>query len=293
MVQLERNIDYLKWEALEMTKNQKFPHQAAQKLKEILADETIKPEDFMRELNNVFLSTQTLRWKSFVFFSSLKDRFVDHLVNLPWGGIFFCLFFIGFCSFLNKKYNLSKRLKLKKGKKIFDAIVGNLVERLGALLAYFVPTVVICFNYAVVLLPNYPFINLFLIDSIRQGITIYSTHPRLYSYLYFFIIVFITIRFKKPKPRFIRFHIVRGLMLIAFQGVPDMFFRFLHFTGILSSDQYLTTSLCLFVLNLFWLLPGIFHAITHTYPRSHLIRDAVEIHLGRDKDEGFKWWDRK
>ena len=85
---------------------------------------------------------------------------------------------------------------------------------------------------------------------------------------------------------------VRGIMLLAFQGVPDLIFQLLQSSDSITPNQRITTSLCLFVINLFWILPCLFQAITHTYPRSSFIRDAIEIHVGRDNDEDFKWWDR-
>jgi hypothetical protein len=85
---------------------------------------------------------------------------------------------------------------------------------------------------------------------------------------------------------------IRGIMLLAFQGVPDLVFQLLKSSDSITQNQAITTVLCLFVINLFWILPCIYQAITHTYPRSSFIRDAIEIHLGRDNDEDFKWWDR-
>ena len=154
------------------------------------------------------------------------------------------------------------------------------------------PLVVIYSSYVITLLPSYPYLNLIVPNFMRTAINIYMQYPMYINFGYFFGIVFICLQFKLPRPRFIRFNMVRGIMLLAFQGVPDLIFQLLQSSESITSNQQITTALCLFVINLFWILPCLYQAITHTYPRSGFIRDAVEIHLGRDTDEGFKWWDR-
>ena len=49
-------------------------------------------------------------------------------------------------------------------------------------------------------------------------------------YFYIVILVCIAYRYTFPLPRFVRFHMIRGVMLIAFQGIPDQIFQMLQFS---------------------------------------------------------------
>jgi len=282
----DQDINFLKWEAALKTQEQKFPHSAAQKLKEILLDDKIRPEEFNSEFNKILASTETLSWKTFVSLNNIKDRFFDQISSISWTQIFFILFIFIFLFFLNKKFNLTKPTKK------ISSIGSNILERFVALFGYFVPLVIIFSQYIVPLLPIYPYLNLLVPKFIRIAMDIYSQKATFINYSYFFVIIIVCIQLKRPRSRFIRFHMVRGIMLIAFQGIPDLIFQLLQTSDSISHNQAMTTVLCIFVINLFWLLPCLYQALTHTYPRSSFIRDAIEIHLGRDNDENFKWWDR-
>jgi hypothetical protein len=164
---------------------------------------------------------------------------------------------------------------------------------LGALAAYVVPLISIYTAYLPGLLSTFPYLHIILPDSMQDAMDFYIKHPRLFNYGYFFSTLYAVTVFRIPKPRFIRFHLLRGLMLLAFQGIPDSCFRAFQSADTLTQAQVVNTTLSLFAINLSWLLPCIYQSITYTYPRSSFIREAVEINIGRDKDEGFKWWDRK
>lgn len=282
----DQDINFLKWEAALQTRDQKFPHAAAQKLKEILLDDQIQPEEFIRQFNKILASTESLSWKTFVSINNLKDRFVDQITAISWPQIFIFLSIFAIFFFFNRKLNL------KTPTKRLSSIFGNIIERIVALFGYFVPLVVIYSSYVITLLPSYPYLNLIVPNFMQAAINIYMQYPMYINFGYFFGIVFLCLQFKLPRPRFIRFHMVRGIMLLAFQGVPDLIFQLLQSSDSITPNQRITTALCLFVINLFWILPCLFQALTHTYPRSSFIRDAIEIHVGRDNDEDFKWWDR-
>jgi hypothetical protein len=283
----DQDINFLKWEAALQTRDQKFPHAAAQKLKEILLDDKIQPEEFIAQFNKILGSTESLSWKTYIILNSIKDRFIDKITSVSWSQILIVLILFSLFFFLNKKF------KLKKHTKKVSAIISNILERFLALCGYFVPMLVLYSSYMTLLLPTYPYLNLVLPNFMRTAMGLYLRYPMLINFGYFFAIVFLSIQYRLPKPRFIRFHLVRGIMLLAFQGIPDLIFSLLQSSDSINPQQRLTTALCLFAINLFWTLPGMFQAIMHTYPPSSFIRDAVEIHLGRDKEEGFKWWDRK
>lgn len=282
----DQDLNFLKWEAALQTRDQKFPHASAQKLKEILLDDKIEPEEFISQFNKIIASTESLSWKTFLSLSDMKDKFLDQISSVSWTQILVTVSFFSLLFFLNKRFNLEKPTKR------ISAVTSNILERVLALVAYFVPLVIIYSNYLITLLPSYPYLNLIVPNFMRTAIKIYMQYPMYINFGYFFGIVFLCLQFKIPRPRFIRFHMVRGIMLLAFQGVPDLIFQLLQSSNSITPNQRITTALCLFVINLFWILPCIYQAITHTYPRSSFIRDAIEIHVGRDDDEDFKWWDR-
>jgi hypothetical protein len=283
----DQDINFLKWEAALQTRDQKFPHAAAQKLKEILLDDKIQPEEFKAQFNKILASTESFSWKTFVSLSDIKDRFFDEIARVSWFQILILLIVFSLFFFFNKKN------KLKTPTKKLLNIINNIGERFFALCAYFVPLVVIYATYVRALLGSYPYLHLVFPNFMRIAVNIYVKHPMYYNFGYFFAIVFLCLRFKLPKPRFIRFHMVRGIMLIAFQGIPELIFKLFQFSGSLTLNQRISTTLCLFVIQLFWILPCLYQAISYTYPRSSFIRDAVEINVGRDNNEDFKWWDRQ
>lgn len=249
-----QDLTYLKWQALQ-TKDQKLSHGAAHKVKEIFLDN--------------------------------QRQFADQLGSISWLQVFFVLFIFTVFYFVNKKYRLNTPINK------ITVITSNILERITALFGYFVPLVMLYASYIEFLLPTYPYLNLIIPKFMWAAMNIYKMNSTYISYGYFFGIIFLCLQLKVPRPRFIRFHMIRGLMLVAFLGVPDSILRLLQFSQSITTNQRATTILCIFVLNLFWILPCLFQAVTYTYPKSSFIRDAIEIMLGRDDDENFKWWDRK
>jgi hypothetical protein len=252
-------------------------------------DDQIKPDDFIDQFNNILTNTENLSWKNFIFLTEIKEKFFDQITRISWLQIIIVLIFFSVFFFLNKKF------KLQRPSKKFSAIIKNILERFFALLGYFVPIVNIYHLFILPLLPKYPYLNFILPNFMRTVLGIYGQHYRIFFYSYFFCLMFLCLQFKLPKPRFVRFHMVRGLMLIAFQNIPAQILEFVQLfqmSDSLSVYQQMNAVLCFLAINLFWLLPCLYQAVSYTYPKSDFIRDAVEINLGRDNDEGFTWWDR-
>lgn len=284
---LNTDIDLLKIKATIITRNMQFSHEKAEKLKEILLNDQLSPADFITEFNSLIQTSPIQSWKIVILLSSLKDKLTDKIILIPWTKIGFITIIIIFIFFIIKKFKLEKRARK------FYGLIVNIFERFGALIAYFVPLVSIYTAYIPSLLSSYPYLQFIIPPFMQAAMDFYMKHPWTLNYGYFFVTMYAVTLFKIPKPRFIRFHLVRGLMLLAFQGIPDSFFKIFQSADSLTQNQIVSTSLCLFAINLSWILPCLYQAITHTYPRSSFIRDAIEINVGRDKDEGFKWWDRQ
>lgn len=288
LLSLEPNQDikFLKWEAALQTRDQKFPHAAAQKLKEILMDDQIKPEEFITKFNKIIATTESLSWKLYLSINDIKDKFFDQILRVSWFQIFLILLIFSFLLFIKKRF------KIKTPRKKILSITSNVLERCGALLAYFMPVLILYASYLPRLLPSYNFFTLIVPDFFRTPMSFYMQHPNVLSLGYFFLLITVALQLKLPRSRFVRFHLLRGLMLIACQGIPSLLYSITEDFRVLTPNQTLHMYLGTFVVNLFWILPCLYQAITHTYPKSSFMREAVEIQLGRDDDEDFKWWDR-
>ena len=283
---LNSDIDLLKLQATLITRKMQFSHENAQKLKEILLNDKLSVSDFINEFNNLIKTSQPQNWKMILLLNNLKDRFIDRIAIVSWTKIGVIFFMIIVIFLIIKKFKLEKRVRK------FYALAFNIFERFGALSAYFVPLVSIYTAYIPSLLSSYPYLQFIIPKFMQISMDFYIKHPWTLNYGYFFVTMYAVTLFKVPKPRFIRFHLVRGLMLLAFQGIPDSLFKIFQSSDSLTQEQVVSTTLCLFAINLSWILPCLYQAITYTYPRSSFIRDAIEINVGRDKDEGFKWWNR-
>lgn len=288
LLSLEPNQDikFLKWEAALQTRDQKFPHAAAQKLKEILMDDQIKPEEFITKFNKILATTESLSWKMYLSINDIKDTFFDQILRVSWFQIFLILFIFSFLLFIKKRF------KLKTPRKKIIFITSNILERCGALLAYFMPILILYASYLPTLLPSYHFFSLIIPNFFRTPMSFYMQHPNVVSFGYFFLIITIAIQLKLPRNRFVRFHLIRGLMLMSCQSIPGILYSITEDYAGLTPHQNLKMALGVFSINLFWILPCLYQAITHTYPKSSFMREAVEVQLGRDDDEDFKWWDR-
>lgn len=283
---LNTNIDDLKLKAILMTRNLQFSHENARKLKEIILNDQLSPAQFIKEFNDLLELSQPKGWKLMLLLNNFKVKFLEKISLISWTKIGFVIIFIVLIFYIIRKFKLENQAK-----KIY-ALFLNLLERFGALCAYFVPLVSIYTAYIPGLLSSYPYLHFIVPNFMQDAMDFYIKHPWVLNYGYFFTTMYVVTLFKLPKPRFIRFHLVRGLMLLAFQGIPDAIFKTFQSADSLTQEQVVTTTLCLFAINLSWILPCIYQAITYTYPRSSFIREAIEINVGRDKDEGFKWWDR-
>jgi hypothetical protein len=126
----------------------------------------------------------------------------------------------------------------------------------------------------------------------KAAVETYSSNTILFSYIY----IFGTIYASKWIPyRFIAFNLLLGLMIFIMQGIPDSLVQ-LIFRGVeLSSEKQASIYLVLSCIYLSWILPGMYRALSGTYPKNDFLRDTIEIHIGRPPegyDEGFKWWNK-
>jgi len=288
-LETDSNIASYKMEAIKLSLGRKLPHTAAQKLQEILKDDNIPGEEFIAEFNKIVASSETLRWKTIVYLSNLKARFMDQIVKISPFQVGFILLLFIVLFFFYKKY-VSKS---KKRKKYVFGLIENVLERFYAFLAYFLPILFVYNSYLGPLCTTYPLLTLVYPNLLGIAVYFYAKNAVLISWVYFFVVFLAVLRLRMPKSRFTRFHIVRGLVILNFQSLPESFLNiFLGPSYLLHRDQQLNVLMFLLIVNLYFILPSITQALLHTYPKNPFLREATEVLLGRDNDPGFKWWDR-
>jgi uncharacterized membrane protein len=284
---LSLGIDLLKLKAMILSQNMQLPDEVKQKIMQLISSSDLSTTEFINQFNSLVVDYQPKGWRIIALWNQFKDEVLDRISFVTWIKIGLAGVLVLFILFIIKKYKLQKLVK-----KLY-AIILNILERLAALCGYMVPLITVYTAYTPLLLSRYPYIHFIMPIFIHDGMDFYIKHPWVINYGYFFTTLYGVTLFRLPKPRFVRFHLIRSLMLLAFQGIPDSVFKTFQPPHTATPDQAVTTALCLFSINLSWILPCIYQAITYTYPRSSFIREAIEVNVGRDKDEGFKWWDRR
>lgn len=283
MIEPNTAINFLKYDATiwEQKLSRKLPHAAAQKLQEILLDDKIQADEFIAKFNEVSATTETLRWKTFVYLGDIKTRFFDVLESISIFQISAIILFFLLLLFLKKKVKLKKRVKRR-----ISGLTRSLYERFFAVFGYIIP-VLLCYSmYYPTLVLHYPLLSILYPPLIRYSMYIFTIYNSKIQWG-FFIMVLICLRNRIPPSRFIRFHLCRGLVIANCSRLPDTFLQ-------LALGNYLGAEIqaMLLLLNLYWILPAIAEALLHTYPRNRFVRDNIEIFLGREDDDSFKWWDR-
>ena len=133
MIEPNTAINFLKYDATiwEQKLSRKLPHAAAQKLQEILLDDKIQADEFIAKFNEVSATTETLRWKTFVYLGDIKTRFFDVLESISIFQISAIILFFLLLLFLKKKVKLKKRVKRR-----ISGLTRSLYERFFAVFGY-------------------------------------------------------------------------------------------------------------------------------------------------------------
>lgn len=280
-------LDRLKLEALLQTSDLQMPRAAAKKLQKIMMDDQIQPEEFAKEFEGILKSTQTFSWKVYLYVSNIKSRFFEELTQVSWLQAF------GFIVSLSFLYFLYKKFKLEKEAKQLSKIGYNLLERMVASFGYFFPLLFMYQMYLMPLFRDFPGLLIFYSSFMQKALKIYNGHPNIISYTYFFLTIYLCTGIRLPRSRFVRFHMIRGVFLFSFQNLPESLYNLFYKASIVTNAQQKSAIFFLLVFNAFLVLPGVYQALTHSYPKSYFIREATEDALGRDRNEGFKWWNKK
>ncbi|CAM9357136.1 unnamed protein product [Ectocarpus fasciculatus] len=187
---------------------------------------------------------------------------------------------------------LEQKFQFDKPKKWFVAFNALLFQRGFSALAYYVPYLDMISLHIPLLKDENPLVlRVFLPDFVADSIDLVQQIPFL-TFVYISLGYGLFIRYKIPKDRFIRYNVMYSIMLISLQGIiNDMFITFIE-TIILDSHIRSTITLVSFFLWLALYIPCFVRSFAGKYDENKFIREAVEVHLGRDGPD-FIWWDKK
>jgi len=187
---------------------------------------------------------------------------------------------------------LEQKFKFDKPKKWFVAFNALLFQRGFSAIAYYVPYLDMINTHIPLLQDEHPLVlRLFLPNFVADSIDVVQQIPFL-SFVYISLGYGLCIRYKIPKDRFIRYNVMYSIMLISLQGIiNDMFITFIE-TVIFDTEIRSNITLLSFFLWLALYIPCFVRSFAGKYDENKFIREAVEVHLGRDGPD-FIWWDRR
>nr|YP_009505213.1 hypothetical protein Petal_068 [Endarachne binghamiae]AXC47168.1 hypothetical protein Petal_068 [Endarachne binghamiae] len=208
------------------------------------------------------------------------------LFGLYWLEIIILVLFLVIAFILEQKFNF------KKPREWFFAFNTLIFTRSFSALAYAVPYLDMINLHIPLLKDDHPLIlRLFMPNFVADSIDVIQQIPFL-TFIYLSIGYGFFIRYKIPGDRFVRYNIMYSIMLVSLQGILNE--MFLAFTDTFIVDDYLRAQVTLMAFFC-WLslyIPCFVRAFLGKYDKNQFIREAVEVHLGRDGPD-FIWWDRE
>ena len=208
------------------------------------------------------------------------------LFGLYWLEIVILVLFLVIAFILEQKFNF------KKPREWFFAFNALIFTRSFAALAYAVPYLDMINLHIPLLKDDHPLVlRLFMPNFVADSIDVIQQIPFL-TFIYLSIGYGFFIRYKIPGDRFVRYNIMYSIMLVSLQGILNE--MFLAFTDTFIVDDYLRSQVTLMAFFC-WLslyIPCFVRAFLGKYDKNQFIREAVEVHLGRDGPD-FIWWDRE
>nr|QXI87075.1 ORF76 [Sargassum graminifolium]QXI87214.1 ORF76 [Sargassum graminifolium] len=214
--------------------------------------------------------------------SQLKEFFFD----VYW--IEIILFF----SFLGLGFLVEQKFNIKEPRKWFIKFNGIILQRILSLFCYYIPYLDIINTHLPLIEETHPYIvRLFLPTFIIGSLQFIQQIPFL-PFIYLMLGYGIFIRNKLPKDRFIRYNIMYGIIIISFQGIIHELFLNITKVFCLNSKDRSEAALLTFLGWILIFIPCFIRAILGKYESNPFLREAIEVHLGRDGPD-FVWWDRQ
>ncbi len=216
----------------------------------------------------------------------LINNFQFFITHLKWSVFFFIYFFYFFIKLRDKFQEIFKK-NSQNCKMIFEQIL--------AALPYFKPIIEIISIYGGSLLAtsnvvqnNIPYFVVDLIDFYDINMSDELNIG------YFLTLNILVTRLKFPKSRFIRFHWLRSLFISLILNVPHEWYDWeIKLTRIGLTDTDLEFwGIIIWVIAFIISFTAFLEALFGKYPKLWVVREAVEVALGRD-GEDFIWWDKQ
>ena len=214
--------------------------------------------------------------------SQLKEFFFD----VYW--IEIILFF----SFLGLGFLVEQKFNIKKPRKWFVQFNGLILQRILSLFCYYIPYLDIINTHLPLIEETHPYIvRLFLPTFIVGSLQFIQQIPFL-PFIYLMLGYGVFIRYKLPKDRFIRYNIMYGIIILSFQGIVHELFLNITKIFCLNSKDRSEAALLTFLGWILIFIPCFIRAFLGKYESNPFLREAIEVHLGRDGPD-FVWWDRQ
>lgn len=193
--------------------------------------------------------------------------------------------------FLVLAFILEQKFDFKKPREWFFSFNILIFRRGFSLLAYAVPYLDMINLHIPLLKDDHPLVlRLFMPNFVTESINLMQQVPFL-TFFYLSLGYGFFIRYKIPGNRLVRYNIMYSIMLVSLQGILNE--MYISFIDTFIADRYLSSQITLMVFFC-WLtlyIPCFVRAFFGKYDENKFIREAVEVHLGRDGPD-FIWWDR-
>lgn len=209
------------------------------------------------------------------------------LYDVYWGeiGLFIIFVIIGFV--------LDQKFDIKRPRKWFLACNGLIFQRFCAMLAFYVPYIDLMNTLIPPIQVTHPFlVRLVMPDFIVDSMEFLQQIPFL-SLVYLGITYGCLIRYRRPDDRFVRFNIMYSIIIMSLLGIFQEIFLEIIQHIIKDPEDKAEFSLLMYIVWVAMVFGPCFgNAFLGRYTPNTFIREAVEIHLGRDSVD-FVWWDRR
>nr|YP_011007200.1 hypothetical protein V2494_pgp040 [Pleurophycus gardneri]WAM64487.1 hypothetical protein [Pleurophycus gardneri] len=218
-------------------------------------------------------------------FDHLRGNVLELFFGVYWVEIFIFILFLVLGFVLEQKFNFNKP------RKWFLAFNGLVCQRVLSVLAYYIPYLDVVNTHMPLIAETHPFlVRIFLPNYIAESVNLIQKVPFL-SFLYLLFGYGILVRYKIPEDRFVRFNIMYGIIIISFQGIFHELF--INFTNVFVKNpaDKSEAALLAFLAWVVIFIPCFLRALFGKYEGNTFMREAIEVHLGRDGPD-FIWWDR-
>lgn len=215
------------------------------------------------------------------------QNFIEFLCyEVYWGEAFLFTFFMVIIFILDQKFDI------KKPRKLFLACNGLIFQRIFSMLAYYVPYIELLNTLIPTIKIKHPYlVRLVMPDFIADSMTFIEQIPFL-PVIYLAIAYGGMIRYRNPKDRFLRFNIMYGIVIMYLLGIfQELFLGTIAMMKTAEAKAELGI-----ILYIVWMamtfVPCFVNAFLGRYTSNKFMREAIEVHLGRDSAD-FVWWDRR